>query len=215
MTVAPDADWSSATVYVVGGGPSLLPWKSHLDDLPARGIVVGVNQSALEVAGCHALYTQDRRFYARIEKSGRLAQMVSSGTRIAIARRPGSLWAADMIRGAEHLDLVEPPAERGPGAIVQGLHSGHGALQWVILQGARDIVLLGYDLRPLGKGEVTRWNAGAMWAPKSDEVNWGRWVREMASIPIPGGVRVRNANPESAVKCFPCTTYAEEFECGR
>lgn len=85
--------------------------------------------------------------------------------------------------------------------IVHAGNSGFGALNLAVLLGARDIVLLGYDLNPVGDSHAFR------------EPN-GRYSRGECSKQVEQfntallqldwmGVRVRNANHDSAIRCYP------------
>lgn len=199
--------WGDRPLYIVGGGPSLRGY--DISKLRRRGRVLGVNR-APELVPCDAFFTQDRRFahYWRSTICGWVADgiecIVALPENRADCRVPG---AVNILRGGE----ADIPSL---GLIDHGKHSGYGALRVALLKGATDITLLGYDLTNDGRDKPTHWHGGYPEYEKGVarlRIYYDRWARAFDRIAseLPVGAIVRNANPGSAVRCFPFTTYEE------
>lgn len=103
------------------------------------------------------------------------------------------------------------------GVIGGGGNSGFQALNLAVQFGARDIVLIGFDMTD--KAGV-HWYGRNHWAGANnpDESNFGRWrsaLDRAAPELARRGVRVINGNPQSAITAFPRMAFdaaVSEFE---
>lgn len=94
-----------------------------------------------------------------------------------------------------------------PGRVGWGGNSGFQALNLAVQFGARDIVLIGYDMsgnhwHGRHRGLLRNPDSGVLhrWAARFDQV-----APQLAGL----GVRVRNASRESAIRAFPKVSLAE------
>lgn len=97
--------------------------------------------------------------------------------------------------------LANPGLSSDPQFIHQGSNSGIQAINLVIHRGAKEIILLGYDLS--GSAEKPRWHGHH---PNKVISNWDRWVplyTQVASDADRMGVKIINCSRNTALKCFP------------
>lgn len=193
-------NWADETVYLIGGGPSA--GRYDLAALP--GITVAINDSGARLPGADVLFSASppwiRRRLDLIRDFGGLVVV-----RTCYGKRAGRKF---------HL----------PGSVVtMGLrskdrkrhNSGLEALYWTADQGARRIVLVGFDLDP---SQPTNWHEGYEWqADKTADplFNYPAWAEafdEAARHMERAGVHVWNANPDSHIRAFPFTTLPERQE---
>lgn len=192
--------WDDRPTFIIGGGPSLRG--IDLSRLRERGWVLGVNRAAetVPVDATFSLDTQwiDERRAMLGDWAGRHEVYLAVLPRSSRFGIPGVIYL-------ERKDGAGLSKDRG--AIINGLNSGYGALNVAVLKRAREIVLLGFDMQP-GPG-ATHWHDGYPWRDRRKEANYPKWASLFARAvqDIPEGVTVRNANPRSAVRCFPFTTY--------
>jgi len=197
--------WDDRPVWIIGGGPSLAGY--DLTDLRARGRVVGTNRAA-ELVPCDATFTLDQTFIKnRADELARWAldQEVFAAMDVGWFDPDGN----ESIPGVTYLRRIHGTGVgTDPGIIVNGLNSGYGALCLAILKRARDIFLLGYDLR-----ENAHWHDGYPWQKRGGgmSIYYDRWAARFADIrrDLPGGVTVWNCNPSSAVTAFPFLSYED------
>jgi len=199
--------WSERPVFVIGGGPSL---RGHdLEGLRSKGHVLSVNAAAFQVDS-DALFSRDNLFAKRYRTEIAL-QAKEREVYLAMDASPedGPIPGATYLR-RDHNQIVS----LDPEAVADGKHSGFGAISLAILKGARRIVLLGYDLNPPSVRQRSHWHD--TYAPAEVEfgfVHYPTWARAVDQIAehLPDGVEVVNANPQSAVRAFPFSTYEREL----
>ena len=200
MTRAAEA-WGDRPLFIVGGGPSLRG--RDLSSLRSRGRVLGVNRAA-EFWPVDATFSQDIVF---MDKHRSLLEAgIARGEEVYLAVAEG--YAGRLIEGAVYFTRSEA-GQGKPGDLVNGKHSGHGALQLALRRGARDITLLGYDLHPVTSEEPAHWYDGPR--DETTMIYFARWANAVDALAaeLPPGVVVRNANPNSAVTAFPLISYEE------
>lgn len=89
-----------------------------------------------------------------------------------------------------------------PARLTYGDNSGFQALNLALLFGATTIVLVGYDMRHVnGQGHFF----GRHPEPLFNQDDYGQWVRifDEAALALPSTVKISNATPASALKCWP------------
>lgn len=198
--------WDDRPAWIVGGGPSLSGY--DLSDLRSHGRVLGVNRAA-DLVPCDATFTLDGNFLR--QRSSDLVEWAASGQEVFAAVSDD--WfggTVDPVPGVTYLLRVQGKGVgQDQGAIVNGLNSGYGALCLAILKRAREIYLLGYDFK--NRREGLHWHDGYPWGSGRCYVYFKRWARRFDEIAadLPDGVRVWNANVDSAVRAFPFRSYED------
>lgn len=89
-----------------------------------------------------------------------------------------------------------------PGIIHYGSNSGFQALNLVLLFGATEIVMVGYDMRTVGG---KRHFFGNHPRTLNNSSNYEQWAPNFAkaATTLPPHIKIINATPGSAIKCFP------------
>lgn len=202
--------WPGATVFVVGGGPSLAALDA--ERLRGRGRVVAVNEAGLpgeeawRIPFADVHFWGDRRFHDwnRERFSGDFP-----GLRVTAmgGRRPAAVpidcWLGRDRKGA----LSADPAR------LCGECSGGMAINLAFLAGAARIVLVAFDMRTVGgrshghdchkaPSNVRRYDKAFVPA-----------IQRMAPRLRRAGVEVLNATPGSALGCFPILSLDEVLAC--
>lgn len=182
--------WTDATVYLIGGGPSLnnFDWNLLRDKH-----VIAINR-AYEVAPfAEVLYWTDHQFY-RWHKPG-----IDAFEGLKITCRP--------IRRTPHENILFVRGQSRKGLelrnnfVCHGNNSGYGAINLAIHLGATRIVLLGYDMQ--AESSNTHWHDGYPRRHNNDIYN--RIIPYFESLIVPLeelGVEVINANLRSRLNCF-------------
>lgn len=120
----------------------------------------------------------------------------------------GELWTIDHRASTEYRInaigvLNSAVFSNHPDAIVTGCNSGFQALNLAVIQGARKVILLGYDMK-LGVNNRRHWHGDH---PKpllqTNKGEYERWIKhyEKASSLIP--VPVINCTRDTNLNCFP------------
>jgi hypothetical protein len=186
-----------ATVYLIGGGPSLRGF--DLQRLQGHA-VVAINDAILHLPWATALFSLDLCWM-----NNRLAE---------IAAFSGQCYLA-VPMGAEIIPKLPPDTillERIPGfrglsgqpsrIYVGGGNSGFGAFNLAVLAGAKRIVLLGYDFCR----NAQHWHEGYAWKGNSNERMYNKWG-EQFQYTLPTlrtlGIEVLNASKISSLNLFP------------
>lgn len=131
--------WEGETVYIIGGGPSLIDfdWKR----LSGKRIIA-VNKSILSYPNADALYWTDSRVYGwnktEIDKF--------KGLKYTIRHHVTYPSDVKVLRKSNKFGL-----ECAKDAICHGNNSGYAAINLAYLLGAKRIILLGYDMKNDGK----------------------------------------------------------------
>lgn len=192
--------WNDRPVFIIGGGPSLRG--RDLSGLIWKGTVLGVNRAA-DFWPCHASFSFDQNFIGMREQS--LGAWAAAGQEVFVAVEPD--WRPRRVPGVRYLERRRQQGlSSDPRAIAEGKSSGFGALNLAVLKRARRIVLLGYDLQAGGN-----WHDGYPWGNGIGHRYFDRWAQvfDRGAQDLPAGVEVVNANPGSAIRCFPFTSYDE------
>lgn len=197
-------DWDGESVAIVASGPSLKTENVNL--LRGRMKVIAVKQSfdrcpfADVVYGCDGPWWKHRRGLPefnglKIAWDAKACAQFDSLRKIEIREngRKNPIKYAD--------ELIMAPI----GTIGSGGNSGFQALNLALQFGARRILLLGFDMHDRGG---VHWYGRNNWprGNNPDETNFSRWRRafQVAAGQLAGlGAQVINANPLSALKCFP------------
>lgn len=99
-----------------------------------------------------------------------------------------------------------------PSQVVYGMNSGFQAINLALLFGANPLVLVGFNLGvPIGR---PRHFFGRHPRPLQNSVAYSSFIPcfEAAAKALPAGVRIINATPDSALRCFPMRELGEALE---
>jgi len=111
------------------------------------------------------------------------------------------------------LNLVSGEAASGfstdPNKIHYGDNSGFQSLNLAILFGSPYIVMCGFDMRHVdGKAHFFGNHTGDLFQRREYE----GFVKKFDKAPAPEGVKIINATPDSAVKCYPMMDFEEAVD---
>lgn len=127
--------WKDETVFIIGGGPSLLGfnWTSL-----AGKKTLAVNKAILSYPQANALYWTDTRFYFWYQ------QEVDNfnGLKFAIRHKEGYKDDIKILNKGSAIGLSTIND-----TICHGHNSGYAAINLAYLLGAKRIILLGYDMK--------------------------------------------------------------------
>jgi hypothetical protein len=185
--------WANETVYCLGGGPSLANF--DFGQLVGR-IVVAVNNAVYHYRASAAVVSVDNTW---IERN---ASTLAFG------------FAGEIVLGVpEEQEPVDLPVtwlrwKQRPGlslnteVLQSPSTSGYAAVNYAVLKGAKQIVLLGYDYCQPGE----HWYPPYEWQSGADEGLYAIWAKQYNSM-LPTlnslGVEIWNSNPNSQIKAFP------------
>jgi len=182
--------WWHATVYLIGGGPSVQALDARdLMQLRAYGRVIAINESVFHVPS-DAVFTADLTWWHR--RALRLTATFHGHSIVAIPRT--------------HPHMVPSTAtsvvyRRGD------FNSGLEALYWAASHRPPRIVLVGYDLTERGW-----WHLGYPWMQRDPSVHYAEWIAQFHRAGdelAADGQCVVNVNLDSGIRCFPFRTLTD------
>ncbi|MHB2169956.1 hypothetical protein [Alsobacter sp. R-9] len=199
FTVIPN-DWPpAATVFVVAGGPSVR--EVDVERLRGRRVVV-VNSSFLRVPFADALFFGDARWFTHNRRD--------------LVAFPGEIWtvasvASDKVRKCRRYDVSIGLSLNRDG-VVMGRTSLQATINFVVLRGARKIVLVGADMQAAPDG-ATHHHAPHPWPQRPG--CWDDQMKFMAPMVEPLArlkVEVRNCSPVSRLPWWPKISFEEALQ---
>ena len=198
QTEIPGEWWASETVYIVGGGPSA----GYHDLTQLQGIVVAVNDSAAFLPHADVVFTASPPWCRH------RTQLIQKHSGILVVRT--ACGPSSVRRWGLPESTILLPLRKRHGTTEQerkaAHNSGQEAIYWAASQGARRIVLIGFDM-----GEPRHWHGGYEWMAQREvrgftEEHYPIWIdnmvvtaQDMADV----GVEITNANPCSKITAFP------------
>lgn len=206
-------DWGDAPVFIVGGGPSLIPYRSKLTEIQNRGHVLAINDSFKH---CYpeVIFSIDHTWLSKRlgEIPGMLAPVfVAVEDNLVRKECPNLTYLLRRYRsGSNDVSfLSENPAE-----ITNGMNSGFGALNFAYLRGAKIIYLLGFDFKDAPDGQ-THFHGSYEWHNKTNSnLLYPRWAKVFEDT-IPqlksSGAHVFNGSADSLLTAFPHKSYEDIF----
>ena len=194
--VAPQ--WEGKTAAILGGGPSLT--QVQCDAVrEARLRVIAVNNSYQLAPWAEYLYFSDAVWW-QWHQSERLyrdfaGRKVTLDNRDIRAAEPGML-------GLKNLGKVDGMC-RLPYGVHTGSSSGYQALNLCWHLGVKRVLLLGFDMRVVGRR--THWHMAHKRPTAADVFQTEMIPAFRRAVPDlkEGGLEVINCTPESALDCFP------------
>lgn len=198
----PEPIFAGATVFILGGGPSLCGF--DFSRLAGRR-VIAVNEAIKHYPAADLLYFWDDTWFIKNRALVHYRQgLTATGSRMAAASQP-RMCRIDIQAAA--------PLQRGAQAVRKGRSSGHTAVALAVACGAARVVLLGYDMR-LVEGRSHFHDA---YAARDQERMSGEWLPAFAgwhAEALAVGCEIVNATPGSALTEFPAVDLDAELEHG-
>ncbi len=202
----PPRMWPDSTVFIIGGGPSLL--KEDLEPLRGNGNsiraqhVIGVNDSFKKWPWIPVTYFGDARWH----DWNRKYLKKYSGLVVSSSKR------TEPFPDVLHVQRVNRDGVfRKPGFVSWNRNSGTSAINLAYHFGAKRIVLLGFDMKM--KDDNHNWHTNHRHIPDSNIYE----TRFLPSFQIVArdakilGLEIVNANPDSALTLFPFVDWKEEL----
>lgn len=189
----PAGAWKGATAYILGGGKSLEA--VDVASLRDKGRIVPINNAYKLAPWSGIIWTADARWIRwNMEPLNRFLTDHPDTLFITRAQDQATPFTSFQLLWDEHKAL-----SRDPGTIA-GWCSGAGAINLTYLYGATRIVLLGFDMRPVGNwhNEHKTKTPNDIYATK-----FIPYLERMARELKKEGVEVINATPGSGLTCFP------------
>lgn len=194
-------DWPGETVFIVGGGPSVL--EQDVELLRGRR-VIAINSSYQRVPFADYVIAHDHQWWR--EHKDRI-QATFQGQMVApTEHRQG-------FDGRLYVHKRYPPMSSDPGWISMKVTTFSGAINLAVHKGASKIVLLGADGK-LGKdGRSHHYEPHCWWKFRTD-----RWDKHRAELQTFIGplkllrIEVLNASPGSAWDLWPVVTLEQAIE---
>jgi hypothetical protein len=190
---APESKLFSADdpVFIVAGGPSLL----EVDLSPLHGRqTIAVNLSYRLLPNASAIYFSDRRFW-----SWHGEEMAAHGSPLYSGKWPKASFIDDapvtyfIFKGREGFEPFAP-------LIAHGNNSGYAAINVAYHLGAREVVLLGFDMAR-GKSGRSHWHGGHAVKPSKDS-SWSKMLPAFETLSLPAkaaGLKIWNATEGSKI----------------
>ena len=197
-------DWAGAVVVAIGGGPSLT--HEQVDYCRGRAKIIAINNAVDLAPWADLLYFCDERWYRWHEETvrrfeGRRVTMENEGL---LAELPGlTCMKNDTKRTGEREGFCE-----SPDGLRTGGNGGYQVLQLAAHLGARRVVLLGYDMRPID-GKAHWHEEHPIPTPLDCLTGYADGFRTLVEPLRRRGVEVINATPGSALDFFPRATLQE------
>lgn len=194
----PAAGVSWETTAIVASGPSLVD--ADVAHLQGRCRVIIINDNWRKAPWADLLYAADFLWWQyHIDKLS-LFKGMRCTARTDNDRRN---WPAQYGLQAYEVD-ARPLLCTAPGTLSNGGHGGHQAINLAFHQGARRILLLGYDMKPDSAGRNHWFGEHPPEVKKAQ--NYPGWIKNLAQMAIglqAAGVEVINCTPGSAIQCWP------------
>ena len=199
--VMPDDSWKGQRCFIIGGGESL----KGFDFSQLKGeLVIGVNR-AYEKIDCTIMFSMDRTLYDWIT-GGKLGKEAKEkfenfkGFRVWLDTVGYDYPKGIFILNKSKNNKTTYSMKDGIGG---GTNSGFGALSLAACLGAKQIYLLGFDLKEKADGKQSWWHDGypeiqGSKVYKAFRNDFARVAPELKAKKI----EVINLNPDSELKCF-------------
>lgn len=186
-------EWLGERVFILGCGPSLSMVSASR--LSRSGKVIAVNDAYLKAPRADILYFCDKKWW---QSSEALVRTTFFGRWIVTLEH--KLHGVKRLRNTGPIGL-----EQDPSGIRHGSNSGYQAINLAYHLGAKEIVLVGFDMRPV--------NGQVHWRQRNGEQPEAQ-AKTMRMVMLPkfeslrsplceAGVGVVNATPDSALQVWP------------
>lgn len=167
-------DWSDQPLYIIGGGPSI----KGFDFSKLEGRKLGANKSAW-FADCDALCTLDQTFVRRCRQE--IVDYINTG-KDAFLVMPSTEDGHKPIDGATYIYRHRNQGLSDVSDRIYGTNSGYACLGLAYLMGAKEIALLGFDMKNSvyrdGSVDRTHWHESYQWHNHANHRYLSRWGNE-------------------------------------
>lgn len=181
----------SDVAICIATGPSLT--QQQVDLVKDAGKVYVVNDAYKIAPWANVLYAADYEWWEYHQGCPEFA-----GRKVSC-----SAGASGIFPKIEYIFRSKRAFSFEPGMIALGGNSGYQALNLAITEGARTVILLGYDMQLSSAG--LRHFFGEHPAGIARESNYAKWIENFNLIApeiAAAGIRVINCSPGSALNCF-------------
>lgn len=191
-----DPIWKGETVYIIGGGPSLLNFNWGL---LAGKKTIAINKAILSLPSADILYWTDSRVYGwyktEIDKF--------KGLKITIRDHVSYPNDVKILKKGDKYGLCEDGT-----TLSHGNNSGYAAINLAYLLGAKKIVLLGYDMK--NNGTQSHYHDGYPVPLTADSVYKEQFIpgfEILANLLKEKDIKVYNASIKSSIMVWPKITH--------
>lgn len=175
--------------------------QADVDFCKGRGKVYAVKEAYLMAPWADALYCADEDWWASKKGVPDFA-----GEKWTVSHDAARVYGLKWIAGTSDIEWGQTDK-----LIAYGGNSGFQAFNLSVVQGAKKVILLGYDYGL--SGDTKHWFDNTEHKRESRPSNYATWTERMHKaarhIPVP----VINCSPRSAIKCFPKMSVQEAFGC--
>lgn len=191
-----DPIWAGETVYIVGGGPSLLNF--NWNSLAGKKTIV-INKAILSLSSANVFYWTDSRVY------GWYKSEIDKFKGLKVTIRDSPLYPNDVkiLKKGDRYGLSEDVS-----TLSHGNNSGYAAINLAYLLGAKKIVLLGYDMK--NNGTQGHYHDGYPVPPTGDSIYKEQFIPGfviLAGLLKEKRIEVYNASVESSILAWPKITH--------
>jgi hypothetical protein len=202
-----EPEWKGETCYIIGGGPSV----NTTDTSYLPGRIITANEAGLTVRpDADILLFSDMRWWEWNHTRIGLFKGPRIVTSIEIKNGPANLHHLKRYTGNQNLGL---PLSEDPTRL-SGWCSGGRCINLAFLLGAKNIVLIGFDMHEKQGDNFHNMHK----APPIRGRKTERFIPSIEAL-VPGlnkhGINVVNCTPGSALTCFPIMTIEEYHENAR
>ncbi len=177
--------WPESTIVCLAGGPSLTP--ADVDACRDRGVRVIAIKEAIRLAPwCDLLYACDAKWWNHYGPT-----LTFQGPRYSLEPQQYAVKLRET--GPTGLEL-------DPTGLRTGRNSGYQAINLAVHLGARQIILLGYDLQPDGRQD--HWFGQHPWKLRPC-YGWEPLFETLVAPLAAAGVSVLNASRRTLLTCWP------------
>lgn len=187
-------EWTGERCFILGGGPSLNP-----EIIPKlKGRVIAVN-AAFEIAPhADALFWSDQRFL----KWNKEELKYFLGKYLIARHVPDDTPTKGLDIKRLHRNLIDPLSDNP--TQLSGLCSGSSAINLAYLFGAKEIILLGFDMQMVG-GKNNFHSSHKVLPNSRCYDSYLKHFPPMAKSLAQAGIAVHNTSRNSRLDCFPKT----------
>lgn len=180
---------SACRWFCIGGGPSLTADDVHAAQ--GHGRTIAINDAWRLAPWADVLYACDGRWWDHHHEP---VAAGFPGRKITQDEDAAKAYGIELIRSVD-----QPGLSPVPGKIHRGHNSGYQAINLALLMGAKEIILLGYDMQATDK---THW-FGDHPAPLQVKSPFDLFISKFETIkPEDYGIRIINCSRQTALTCF-------------
>lgn len=202
MFWTPPKLWPGGTCYIIGGGPSV--GKLEPEKLRGQRIIV-INNAYKLFPFADVLFFADSKWFYWHEES----LMFFRGLRVSVSENLNNRPGIKVVHGSKGVGLSAPQDR-----LCWGNNSGYGAIALAVKFGVKKIILMGFDMRPVGGRNNYHKEHEREVPPSTYEEKMLPSFNTLAPALEKIEVEVVNATPDSALKIWPICSPEEVYPNG-